>query len=153
MTQRFLRDSRRTFLASIAACLAVRAQEAPTLAVPGAVAGQDEATKFSADVKVVSILASVRDKQGHVVSSLGKDDFMVAEDGRPQTIKYFSHETDLPLTLGLLVDTSLSQRRVLGQEKSASYRFLDRVLRAQKDLTFVIHFDHDTELLQDLTSS
>jgi len=135
-----------------AAGLALRAQDAPKLAVPGAVPGTEDAT-FSADVKVVNVLASVRDKQGHVVSSLGKDDFVVTEDGRPQTIKYFSHETDLPLTLGLLVDTSMSQRRVLGQEKSASFRFLDRVLRAQKDLTFVIHFDHDTELLQDLTSS
>ena len=65
-------------------------------------------------------------------------------------IKYFSRETELPLTLGLLVDTSLSQRRVLGQEKDA-FRFLDHVLRAQKDRTFVIHFDHETQLLQDLT--
>jgi VWFA-related protein len=75
------------------------------------------------------------------------------EDGRPQTIKYFTHETDLPLTLGLLVDTSLSQRRVLDQERSASQIFLDQVLRVDKDLAFVIHFDREVELLQDLTSS
>ncbi len=108
---------------------------------------------FSSDVKVVSLLLTVRDKQGKIVNTLGKDDFAVTEDGRPQTIKYFSRETDLPLTLGLLVDTSMSQRRVLGQEKTASYRFLDKVLRADKDRTFVIHFDRETELLQDLTSS
>lgn len=122
----------------------------PTL---GLLQAQDQETTFSTDVKVVNIFATVRDKQGHIVSNLGKDDFTVTEDGRPQTIKYFSRETDLPLTLGLLVDTSLSQRRVLGQEKTASYAFLDKVLRADKDKTFVIHFDHETELLQDLTSS
>jgi VWFA-related protein len=113
---------------------------------------QKEAT-FSTDVKVVNIFATVRDKKGQIISNLAKDDFTVTEDGRLQTIKYFSRETDLPLTLGLLVDTSLSQRRVLGQEKTASFRFLDRVLRADKDKTFVIHFDHESELLQDLTSS
>jgi VWFA-related protein len=116
-------------------------------------AQDQEPTTFSADVKVVNVFATVRDKKGQIVSNLGKDDFTVSEDGRPQIIKYFSRETDLPLTLGLLVDTSMSQRRVLGQEKSASYRFVDRVLRADKDKTFVIHFDHESELLQDLTSS
>jgi VWFA-related protein len=84
---------------------------------------------------------------------MAKDDFILSEDGHPQVIKYFSQESDLPLTLGLLIDTSLSQRRVLDQEKDASYGFLDQVLRPEKDLTFIIHFDHDTELLQDLTSS
>lgn len=154
MTEKLSPPSRRTFLASLAAAgTAARAlnAQAPVLKPPS---GADETTPtFSSDVKVVNILASVRDKQGKIVSTLGKDDFIVTEDSRPQVIKYFSHETDLPLTLGLLVDTSGSQRRVLGQEKDASFRFLDTVLRGKKDLTFVIHFDHDTELLQDLTSS
>src|SRR5882757_680859 len=110
-------------------------------------------TTFSSDVKVVNVLATVRNKQGEIVRNLTQDDFVLEEDGRPQTIRYFSQETDLPLTLGLLVDTSLSQRRVLEQERDASYRFLDRVLREDKDLAFVIHFDHEVELLQDLTSS
>jgi VWFA-related protein len=78
---------------------------------------------------------------------------MLEEDGRPQTIRYFSRETDLPLTLGLLIDTSMSQRRVLGAERSASYRFLDQVLREDRDMAFVIHFDREVELLRDLTSS
>jgi VWFA-related protein len=136
--------SRRGFIASLAAAL-------PALNLSGA--QQEKDTTFSSDVKVVNIFATVRDKKGQIVSILGKDDFAVTEDGRPQTIKYFSRETDLPLTLGLLVDTSLSQRRVLGQERTASFRFVDRVLRADRDKTFVIHFDHETELLQDLTSS
>ena len=108
---------------------------------------------FSTDVKVVSVLATVRDKDKKIVSDLTKDDFDLVEEGRPQTIKYFSRETDLPLTLGLLVDTSLSQRQVLGEERIASRRFVEKVLREDRDQTFLIHFDHDTELLQDLTSS
>jgi VWFA-related protein len=110
-------------------------------------------TTFSTDVNLVNIFATVRDKQLKIVNNLAKDDFVLSEDGHPQTIRYFSQETDLPLTLGLLIDTSLSQRRVLDEEKDASYRFLDQVLRPEKDQTFVIHFDRETELLQDLTSS
>jgi VWFA-related protein len=128
------------------------------VAAAGAVSAQDSATsspdaKFSTDVKVVNVLVTVHDKQGKIIADLAKDDFDLAEEGRPQTIKYFTRETDLPLTLGLLVDTSLSQRRVLGEEKDASRRFIEHVLREDRDQTFLIHFDHDTELLQDLTSS
>jgi VWFA-related protein len=118
--------------------LPLRAQETPT---------------FSSDVKVVNVLATVRDKHGQIVSNLTKDDFKLEEDGRPQTIRYFAKETDLPLTLGLLVDTSMSQRRVLEQERIASYAFLEHLMREDKDKAFVIHFDWDIELLQDLTSS
>ena len=110
-------------------------------------------TTFSSDVKVVNVLATARTKQGQIVGDLIKDDFALTEDGRPQTIRCFSRETDLPLKLGLMVDTSMSQRRVLGLERDASYRFLDQVLREDKDLAFVIHFDHEVELLQDLTPS
>lgn len=113
---------------------------------------QQEPT-ISVDVKVVNVLATVRDKHGAVVRNLAKDDFLLEEDGRPQAIKYFTQESDLPLTLGLLVDTSLSQRRVLDEERSASYSFLDQMLRETKDTAFVIHFDFEVELLQDLTSS
>src|SRR5499427_2412002 len=113
----------------------------------------DSATKISVKVNVVNVLATVRDKHGKIVNSLTKDDFTLTEDGRPQSIHYFSRETDLPLTLGLLVDTSLSQRRVLDQERSASSSFLDQMLRPEKDQAFLIHFDYEVELLQDLTSS
>jgi VWFA-related protein len=108
---------------------------------------------FSTDVNVVNLLATARDKDGHIVSNLGKDDFTLQEDGRPQTIKYFSRETDLPLTLGLLVDTSLSQRTVIGAEKTATSGFVHNVLREDKDKAFLVHFDREVELLQDLTSS
>src|SRR5271154_889327 len=104
-------------------------------------------------VKVVNVLATVRDKKGAIVRNLTKDDFVLTEEGNPQTIKYFIQENDLPLTVGLLVDTSLSQRRVLGAERTASFSFLDHTLHEEKDRAFVIHFDREVEMLQDLTIS
>ena len=146
--------SRRVFLAAAAAGVALTGTSGrEALAQNSAENSPEPDAKFSTDVKVVNVLATVRDKQGKIVSDLGKDDFDLAEDGRPQTIRYFTRETDLPLTLGLLVDTSLSQRMVLGEERDASRRFVEKVLREDRDQTFLIHFDHDTELLQDLTSS
>jgi VWFA-related protein len=118
--------------------------------------GQDQSTldpTFSANVKVVSILATVRDKDGRLVKDLDADDFVLQEDGVPQKIRYFSRESDLPLTIGLLVDTSRSQTGVLGQERRASQAFLERMLRPSQDQAFVAHFDERVEILQDLTSS
>jgi len=117
--------------------------------------GQDPtaATTLSVDVKLVSLPVTVRDKHGQIVRNLIKDDFLLQEDGHPQTIRYFAQETNLPLTLGLLVDTSLSQRNVLDPERRASESFLDQMLTASKDQAFIIHFDREVELLQDLTSS
>ena len=99
------------------------------------------------------MLASVRDKHGKLVENLTKDDFVLQQDGHPQTIKYFAQESNLPLILGLLVDTSMSQRRLLDRERSASRTFVDHVLREDRDKAFLIHFDREVELLQDLTPS
>jgi len=112
-----------------------------------------EVPKYSAEVKVVNLLATVRDKHGHILSDLSKDDFVLQEDGRPQVIKYFTQETNLPLKLGLLVDTSGSVLSVLDQERTASESFLEQVLREEMDSAFVIHFDRQVELLQDVTQS
>ena len=100
-------------------------QGAQTAAKP-APTGQpkDPQASFSTDVKVVNVLATVRDKKGQIVKTLTKDDFILAEDGRPETIRYFTRESNLPLTLGLLVDTSGSQRNVLDSERTASRQFL-----------------------------
>jgi len=125
----------------------------PAARLLGAAQDQSQNTTFSTGVKVVNLLATVRDKKGEIVRDLNKDDFLLDEEGRPQTIRYFARETDLPLTIGLLVDTSGSTRRVLPDERSAAYRFFEQVLREDKDLAFVIHFDFEVELLQDLTSS
>ena len=110
-------------------------------------------TTFKKDVKVVNVFATVRDKHGQIVSGLAREDFLLQVDGRPETIRYFARETDLPLTLGVLVDTSLSQRRVLEEERTASFSFLNDVMREDRDKAFVINFDSESVLLQDLTSS
>jgi VWFA-related protein len=122
------------------------------LGLIGTAWSQDQPT-FSADVNVVSIFATVRDKDGRIVRDLNADDFVLLEDGVRQKIRYFSQETNLPLTIGLLVDTSRSQTGVLQQERRASQAFLERVLRPDRDQAFVAHFDERVEILQGLTSS
>ena len=114
--------------------------------------GQDEPT-FSTEVKVVNILATVRTKSGQLVNDLSKDDFALTENKRPEDIRYFSRESDLPLTIGLMVDTSMSQKRVLENERSASFQFVDQVLREGKDKVFVTQFDMAVMTRQQLTSS
>jgi VWFA-related protein len=136
--------SRRSLLSALSLLPAVRLR------------GQEQKSQdpaFSTDVKVVNLFANVRDKKGQIVKSLSRNDFLLDEDGRPQAIRYFSQESNLPLTLGLLVDTSGSTRGVLADERVASEQFLMQVLRPEKDLAFLIHFDFEVELLQDLTGS
>jgi VWFA-related protein len=110
-------------------------------------------TTLSVDVKLVNVYATVRDKKGAIIQNLSKEDFSIQEDGRPQTIRFFSRESDLPLTLGLLVDTSPSEYEMIDQEREASRDFFSKVLQPKKDKAFVIHFDREVELLQDLTLS
>lgn len=100
--------------------------------------------------EVVNVLAIVKDKKGRLIPDLNKDDFEVTEDNAPQEIRYFSKQTDTPLTLGILVDTSPSQQRVLPLEQEQGKHFIRQVLRP-KDMAFVLHFDLDVELLQDFT--
>ena len=87
-----------------------------------------------------------------MIPNLEKEDFTVLEDGKPQTIKYFTRETDLPLTIGLLVDVSGSQRNLIEIERSAASQFFSQVLR-KKDEAFLISFGEEAELLQDYTGS
>jgi VWFA-related protein len=105
---------------------------------------------FSTTVKVVNVLVTVRDKQGQLVRGLTPDDFTLEEDGRAQTIRYFSPRSDLPLTLGLLVDASGSQRTVLAEQRRASRQFLDRVLR-KDDQAFLLVFDRQIQWIEGLT--
>jgi VWFA-related protein len=112
----------------------------------------DELPSISVDVDVVSILASVRDKRGALVPNLEKQDFTILEEGKAQSIKYFTKETDLPLTIGLLVDVSGSQRNLIDIERNAASQFFSQVLR-KKDEAFLISFGEETELLQDYTGS
>jgi VWFA-related protein len=117
---------------------------------------QDDASKDTTTLKVevnlVNILFNVRDKKSGLVGNLNKDDFKVFEDGKEQEVKYFNRETDLPLTIGLLIDVSASQMNLIDIEKNAAYQFFGTVLRKQ-DLAFLISFGEESELLQDYTNS
>ena len=112
---------------------------------------EDVPPSIKVDVDVVNILASVRNKQNGLVANLNKDDFTLFEDGQKQTIKYFTKETDLPLTIGLLVDVSGSQRNLIEIERNAASQFFASVLR-KKDEAFLISFGEEAELLQDYTT-
>ena len=109
-------------------------------------------TVIKSRVNVVQVFFNVKDKHSALVPGLVKDDFQILEDGKPQTIKYFSAEANQPLTLGILVDTSGSQERVLGMEKEMGALFLNRILR-DSDQAFLINFDVNVELGQDFTNS
>jgi VWFA-related protein len=113
---------------------------------------EDISPTIQVEVNLVSLLATVRDKHGSLISNLSKDDFSLAEDGETQTIKYFARESDLPLTIGLLVDVSASQRNLIDIERQAAYQFFSQVLR-KKDMAFLISFGEEAELLQDFTGS
>lgn len=113
---------------------------------------QEDVT-FKTGVNVVNVLATVRNGKGEIVRDLTVNDFSLEEDGRPQTIRYFARESNLPLTIGLLIDVSGSQWRVLPEERRASRTFLRQVLRENKDSAFLIQFARDVELIKDLTSS
>jgi len=111
----------------------------------------DKEERLRVTTEVVNIYAVVRDKKKPVLG-LNREDFEVTEDGRPQEIRYFSRETDTPLTLGILIDTSRSQERVLGVEQQEAKVFLEQVI-TKRDLAFVLRFDVDVELMQDLTAN
>jgi VWFA-related protein len=114
---------------------------------------QNESTEtVKVNVEVVQLFFNVKDKHGALIPNLAKDNFDIFEDGKPQTIKYFKAESDLPLTLGILIDSSGSQMRVLDMEKEVGASFLENILRP-KDEAFVISFDIDINLLQDFTNS
>jgi len=111
---------------------------------------QGKVPVFRKNVTVVNVLCTVKDKHGLLIPNLTKDNFELFEEGKPQTIKYFSNQNDVPITLGLLIDSSKSMERTLPEEKVVASGFLQKVL-TNKDLAFVISFDISVDLLQDLT--
>ncbi len=102
------------------------------------------------NVNVVQLFFNVKDKHGALIPNLTKDDFTIAEDTKAQNIKYFTAESNLPLTLGMMIDSSGSQRNVLDMEKEVGGAFLKQIL-TDKDESFVISFDISVDLLQDFT--
>ncbi len=135
---------------------ALLAQDLPKLSSPDQDQSQPSEdqpiSSVKVNVNVVQLFFNVKDKKGGLIPNLTKNDFQVSEDGKPQTIKYFAAESNLPLTLGILIDASGSQQRVLDMEKEVGGDFLSQILR-EKDLAFVISFDVNVDLLQDFTSS
>ncbi len=123
-------------------------------------------TTLLVESRLVNLPVVVRDKKGALIQNLTKDDFVLQVDRHSQVIRYFDLDANLPLTLGLLVDTSQSQRGVLDEERTASGVFLDQIMNSrpaaesvkpstarEPDKAFIIQFAHTTELLQDLTPS
>ena len=132
-------------------------QAAPATPVPGATAQvtpiPGAATTLSVGAKLVNLPVVVRDNKGALAPNLTKADFTLRVDGKPREVRYFNVDRDLPLTLGLLVDTSQSQRGVIDEERVASQAFLDQMLTGAKDQAFILQFAREVELLQDVTGS
>ncbi len=120
---------------------------------PGSPEQQGAATTLTAQAKLVNLPVVVRDGKGVLAPGLTKPDFTLLVDGKPQEVRYFDVDANLPLTLGLLVDTSQSQRGALDEERTASQAFLDQMLTRAKDQAFVLQFTREVELLQDVTGS
>jgi VWFA-related protein len=112
---------------------------------------QDQTPSFRKNVNLVNLFFTVKDKHGALIPNLTKENFEILEDGKPQTIKYFSAESNQPLTLGILIDSSGSMQKMLPEEQVVAGNFLRQVIK-DKDLAFVISFDISVDLLQDLTS-
>jgi VWFA-related protein len=119
---------------------------------PGCLGFQDQNTPIKVDVEVVNVLCTVYDNHGALVKDLRKEDFEIRENGRRQEIRYFARETDLPLTVALLVDVSGSVRRVIEDERDAAGQFFDAVLRPT-DHALLLGFSSTMVLWQDFTSS
>jgi VWFA-related protein len=113
---------------------------------------EDVVATLKTNANVVQLFFNVKDKKGGLIPNLPKDNFQIVEDGKPQSIKYFSAESNLPLTLGILIDASASQENVLDMEKQVGGAFLNEILR-EKDMAFVMSFDIGVDLLQDFTSN
>ena len=108
-------------------------------------------SRIQVRVELVQMLATVTDKKNRLVTDLTKDDLKIFEDGKPQEIRFFSRETDLPLRIGMLIDTSNSIRDRLHFEQDAAVDFLTEVLRPGKDRAFVEAFDVEPQFIQDYT--
>jgi VWFA-related protein len=111
---------------------------------------QQSQQPLKVQVTVVNVFATVRDKSHAIVADLKQEDFKILEDGQEQKVAFFSKEVNLPITLGMLIDTSGSMGRIIGAEQDAASRFIKEVMRP-KDLAMVISFDFDANLLADFT--
>lgn len=111
---------------------------------------QGQGPVIKTEVNLVNVFATVRDKNKRIVTDLKQDDFRISEDGHEEKISFFSKEMNLPITLGLLLDTSGSEQNMLPAIQDGGSRFLHRVLK-KGDEAMVISFDSDVDLLSDFT--
>ena len=132
--------------------LAPSPDAAPVSHAPATPEEEKSIATFKLQVNLVDVFFTVKDKNNNLVPHLNKSDCTVLEDKQPQTWKSFIAENNLPLTLGILLDTSGSQYRVLPLEQDAGSQFLERVLKP-KDEAFLLSFDVNVDLLQDFTNS
>jgi Ca-activated chloride channel homolog len=132
-------------------CLSLMAQ-APKKAAPAKPANaSDDPNRITLDVTRVNLLFTVSDKKGRFVTDLNKDDFEIIESKKPQSIIEFTAETDLPLRLAILIDTSNSIRERFKFQQEAATDFINQVIRPQQDKGMVVSFDTSAELVSDLT--
>jgi Ca-activated chloride channel homolog len=126
----------------------------PQVPVPSGVAPaqQQKPPSIQVTTRLVHLVATVTDRHHDLVTDLNEDDFNVLEDGVPQEIKFFGRETDLPLRIALLLDTSNSIRERLEFEQDAAIDFLNSVIRRKRDdRAFLMTFDNEPEIIQDYT--
>jgi Ca-activated chloride channel family protein len=116
-----------------------------------AASAPSEADTISVRTSIVAITTLVRDKQGELVRDLNKEDFHVKEDGKPIDIRYFDKDSDLPLQIGLLIDTSGSQQKFFEEQRKAGGVFLTSMLTRPQDQAYVVRFDSNILLLQKMT--
>jgi Ca-activated chloride channel family protein len=112
---------------------------------------QNQLPPISITSGLVHLVVTVTDRHRSFVTDLEQGDFKVLENGNPQDIRFFGRETDLPLRIGLLLDTSNSIRQRLSFEQEAAIDFLNRVIRRNKDMAFLMTFDNEPEVVQDFT--
>ena len=135
------------FAALLLAAASGSAQQQPTPPPPSPSEPQATGKKIQVQINLVDVLFTVLNRRNKLVPDLNKDSFRVFDDGKPQDIRYFSRQTDLPLRIGMLLDTSNSIRERIQFEKDAAIGFLYNVLRRGKDQSFVMTFD-DTPYVQ-----
>jgi len=136
--------------ASVFGAVILAAQQNPVPPPKSDAVQSDDPARIRVDVTRVNLLFTVTDKKGRFVTDLGKDDFEVIEAKRPQQIQEFSAETDLPLRLGILIDTSNSIRDRFKFEQEAASEFVRSVMRSRQDKAMVVSFDSTAELVSDL---
>jgi Ca-activated chloride channel family protein len=135
-------------VAGLLAVAVLAQQQQPTAPVQS-----DDPTRISVDVTRVNLLFTVMDRKGRFVTDLTKNDFEIIENRRPQIIQEFSAETNLPLRLGILIDTSNSIRERFRFEQEAASEFIRSVMRSRQDKAMVVSFDTSAELVSDLVDN